>query len=53
MTAPADAPMTLAKLQTPAKQSLDALNGDLKEVWKALNNYSKALDKVWDGMVPA
>lgn len=38
--------MTLAKLKTPMKQSFERLNQDVKEVHSALNNYSKALDKV-------
>ena len=39
--------MTLAKLQNPVKQSFEAINSDLKDVYKALGNYSKALDKVY------
>lgn len=39
--------ITLAKLQNPVKQSFDAINSDLKEVYKGLGNYGKALDKVW------
>ena len=38
--------ITLAKLQNPVKQSFDGVNNDLKEVYKGLNNYSKAMDKV-------
>ena len=38
--------MTLAKLQNPVKQSFDAIQSDLKDVYKGLGNYSKALDKV-------
>ena len=38
--------MTLAKLQNPVKQSFEAINSDLKDVYKGLGNYSKALDKV-------
>ena len=41
------ASVTLAKLQNPVKQSFEAINGDLKDVYKALGNYSKALDKVY------
>jgi len=43
---PGSASITLAKLQNPVKQSFDQLNNDLKEVYKGLGNYSKALDKV-------
>ena len=39
--------MTLAKLQNPVKQSFEAINSDLKDVYKSLGNYSKALDKVY------
>ena len=39
--------ITLAKLQNPVKQSFEAINSDLKEVYKSLGNYGKALDKVW------
>ncbi|KAF2839325.1 hypothetical protein M501DRAFT_779612 [Patellaria atrata CBS 101060] len=42
---PRSAGMTLAKLQNPAKQSMDKVNDDLKVVYKALGNYTKALDK--------
>ena len=40
------ASVTLAKLQNPVKQSFEAINSDLKDVYKGLGNYSKALDKV-------
>ncbi|TKA37071.1 hypothetical protein B0A49_13451, partial [Cryomyces minteri] len=43
---PSVATTTLAKLQTPVKQSLDKVNGDLKEIHASLGKYSKALDKV-------
>jgi len=43
---PASTSIILAKLQNPVKQSFDQLNNDLKEVYKGLGNYSKALDKV-------
>jgi hypothetical protein len=43
---PGSASITLAKLQNPVKQSFDQLTNDLKEVYKGLGNYSKALDKV-------
>ena len=43
---PNSASVTLAKLQNPVKQSFDIINNDLKEVYKGLGNYSKALDKV-------
>ncbi|KAL2351462.1 CTLH/CRA C-terminal to lish motif domain-containing protein [Cryomyces antarcticus] len=42
---PSVATTTLAKLQTPVKQSLDKVNGDLKEIHASLGKYSKALDK--------
>lgn len=45
---PGAASITLAKLQNPVKQSFDQINNDLKEVYKGLGNYSKALDKVVD-----
>jgi hypothetical protein len=35
----------MAKLQNPVKQAFDSVNSDLKEVYKGLGNYSKALDK--------
>ena len=38
--------MTMAKLKTPMKNSFEKVNSDLKEVYSALNKYSKALDKV-------
>lgn len=44
------ASVTLAKLQNPVKQSFEAINSDLKDVYKGLGNYSKALDKVEDGL---
>ncbi|KAI9837070.1 MAG: hypothetical protein M1819_000719 [Sarea resinae] len=37
--------ITLAKLQTPAKQSFDKINDDLKEIYSGLGKYGKALDK--------
>ena len=43
---PHSAPVTLAKLQTPVKASFETINSDLKEVYKGLGNYSRALDKV-------
>lgn len=43
---PTSAQMQMAKLQTPAKQSFDKINEDLKEVHQALGKYGKALDKV-------
>ncbi|KAF2091224.1 putative regulator of gluconeogenesis Rmd5 [Saccharata proteae CBS 121410] len=42
---PNSAQVTLAKLQTPMKQSFDKVSDDLKEVYKANNSYGKALDK--------
>lgn len=42
----AAATVTLAKLQNPVRQSFESVNNDLKEVYKGLGNYSKALDKV-------
>ncbi|KAK7520477.1 CTLH/CRA C-terminal to lish motif domain-containing protein [Phyllosticta citriasiana] len=51
---PASAQMQLAKLQTPAKQSFDKINEDLKEVHQALGRYGKALDKKFkDKPLPA
>ena len=44
--APENASIVLAKLQNPIKQSFEAANSGLKEVHKALADYSKALDKV-------
>ena len=41
------ASVTLAKLQNPVKQSFEVINSDLKDVYKGLGNYSKALDKVY------
>ena len=38
--------VTLAKLQNPVKQSFEAINNDLKEIYKSLGNYGKAIDKV-------
>lgn len=46
LTDPDSASITLAKLQNPVKQSFDAINDDLKEIYKGLGNYGKALDKV-------
>lgn len=43
---PSSTSVTLAKLQTPVKQGFENVNNDLKEVYKGLGNYSKALDKV-------
>ncbi|GAB7344222.1 hypothetical protein MBLNU457_2112t1 [Dothideomycetes sp. NU457] len=45
------APMTLAKLKNPMKQSFDKLNQDVKELHSAINNYSKALDKKFKTLV--
>lgn len=36
----------MANLTTSVKKSFEKVNGDLKEVYSALNKYSKALDKV-------
>ncbi|OCL08718.1 hypothetical protein AOQ84DRAFT_363865 [Glonium stellatum] len=44
-TDPKSTSMTLAKLQTPVKQSFDKVNDDLKKIHSGLNKYSKALDK--------
>lgn len=41
------ASVTLAKLQNPVKESVQAVIGDLKDVYKGLSNYSKALEKVF------
>lgn len=38
--------ITLAKLQNPIKQSFEVIHSDLKEVYKGLGNYTKALDRV-------
>lgn len=43
---PHGAGVTLAKLQTPVKQSFDKVNSDLKEVYNCLGDYSKALGRV-------
>jgi hypothetical protein len=43
---PEMAPMTLAKLQGPLQQSMEAANKDLLPIYKALGKYSKSLDKV-------
>ncbi|MCJ1360409.1 MAG: hypothetical protein MMC33_010414 [Icmadophila ericetorum] len=42
---PSGASITLAKLQNPIRQSFENVNGDLKEVYRGLGNYSKALEK--------
>ncbi|KAF2203318.1 hypothetical protein GQ43DRAFT_454499 [Delitschia confertaspora ATCC 74209] len=42
---PQAAPMGLAKLQTPAKQTLDSVHESLKKINGRANKYSKALDK--------
>ena len=47
MSDPSTTSVTLAKLQNPVKQSFDSINNDLKEVYKGLGNYGKALEKVW------
>ena len=44
--APENAPAVLAKLQNPAKQSFESINSSLKDIYTALGNYTKALDKV-------
>jgi hypothetical protein len=46
LTDPEMAPMTLAKLQGPLQQSMEAANKDLLPTYKALGKYSKSLDKV-------
>lgn len=45
MVDPNSAGLTLAKLQNPARESFEAVNHDLKEIYKKLNNYDKALSK--------
>ena len=40
------ASITLAKLQNPVKQSLEAVKSDLQDVYNGLGNYSKVLEKV-------
>ncbi|RMJ22645.1 Sporulation protein RMD5 [Aspergillus sp. HF37] len=42
---PAQASMTLAKLQNPVRSSFDSINDSLKETHSGLNKYTKALDK--------
>lgn len=42
---PTTAPLTLARLQDPFKQSLDTVQKDLKPIYSGLNKYGKALDK--------
>lgn len=42
---PSSASITLAKLQTPVKQTFDAINNDLREIHNGLGKYQKALDK--------
>ena len=37
---------TLAKLKRPVKASLDQVNSDIKDIYSAHKDYSKALDKV-------
>ncbi|KAL9128229.1 MAG: hypothetical protein Q9217_003045 [Psora testacea] len=41
---PTSASVTLAKLQNPVKQSFEAVNNDLKEVYKGHGRYQKVLD---------
>ncbi|KAH0358703.1 hypothetical protein KCU89_g19484, partial [Aureobasidium melanogenum] len=36
---------TLAKLKRPVKASLDQVNSDIKDIYSAHKDYSKALDK--------
>ena len=43
---PTSAPVTLAKLQQPIKTSFEAVNTDMKEVYKGHARYQKALDNV-------
>ncbi|KAK4690618.1 E3 ubiquitin-protein transferase RMND5, partial [Lecanoromycetidae sp. Uapishka_2] len=51
---PNNASVTLAKLQNPVKQSFEAINTDIKEVYRGLGNYGKALDKKFkDKPLPA
>lgn len=40
------ASITLAKLQNPVKQSMEAIKSDLQDVYNGLGNYSKVLEKV-------
>lgn len=40
------ASITLAKLQNPVKQSLEAIKSDLQDVYNGLGNYAKVLEKV-------
>lgn len=43
---PNSAGLTLAKIQNPTREAFEVINSDLKEVYKKLNNYDKALTKV-------
>lgn len=43
---PSSASLTLAKLQGPAKQSLDKLKNTLKDIHEGYGKYQKAIDKV-------
>ncbi|RPA80659.1 putative regulator of gluconeogenesis Rmd5 [Ascobolus immersus RN42] len=42
---PSSTKLQLAKLQQAATKEVDKLNHDVKEVYKGINSYSKALDK--------
>ncbi|KAF1988492.1 hypothetical protein K402DRAFT_328660 [Aulographum hederae CBS 113979] len=45
---PANATMTLARLQTPLKKSFDSINEDLTEVHRANSSFTKAVDRKLD-----
>jgi hypothetical protein len=43
---PHKAPLTLAKLQDSMKRSVEAIEKDIRPIYRTLGKYSKALDKV-------
>lgn len=43
---PSKAPLTLAKLKDPFKNTIETAQKDLKPIYSGLNKYGKALDKV-------
>lgn len=45
MIDPKSAPLVLAKIKNPVKQSLDKAHSSLKEIYSAQSKYSKVLDK--------
>jgi hypothetical protein len=44
-TDPSSAAMTMAKLQSPVKQSFEKANDNLKDIYSGLTKYSKAVEK--------